>query len=450
MNISQLPILSDFNRFLDYIAQKPVLELTKDKGVLRSKDLIAINDLLEIKAPKVTPKSQQPAFSLINTFFHIGVASKMLNVQKNATNRTAFLHINPARIQKYDAMNDLDKYFFLFESFWCYVDWDKAYDCRSFWDKEVYFKLMTYPIGKMVSIGDYDLKRKGELSGLTYTFAAEVFSAFGFLDMIWDENLEKRPSSYQFPYAFCAPTELGKRLLPVLFEKRPPYKWHNSDPYNDNREYFFDDGEEAFDDDEEGFVNMDEPDDEIEEDFIDAFLPLLDGQTIENRMYPIERVLVKGTYLLKVALDKDLYRVLEVGGSQHTFEDFHLAIQEAFDFGNDHLYAFFMNGEPHSQSGDRFFHPEALMEGLDGNKPADAFCVGEVGLFVGMQFLYHFDFGYSWYFYITVMSILEGDTEPETIQVVESKGEAPPQYEDDYDEEEDDDQDDDQNDPKKP
>ncbi len=42
MNINEQPILSDFNCFLDYVVQNPTLNLTKDRAVLHSKDLIAI------------------------------------------------------------------------------------------------------------------------------------------------------------------------------------------------------------------------------------------------------------------------------------------------------------------------------------------------------------------------------------------------------------------------
>ena len=168
------------------------------------------------------------------------------------------------------------------------------------------------------------------------------------------------------------------------------------------------------------------------EDFVDAFLPVLEGQLIEKSLYPIVRLKIKGNYLLKVALEKDLYRVLTVG-SEHTFQELHWAIQKAYKFDDDHGYSFYMNGEAGSQSGDRFTDPQTLSGGLDGEKPANAYVIGEAGLYEGMQFLYIFDFGDDWRFNITVLSIQEGAKEPKNIKVVETKGKAPKQY--DFDDE---------------
>jgi hypothetical protein len=449
MNINEQPILSDFNRFLDYVVQNPSLNLTKDKCVLRNKDLMAINDRLHFKSPMVTPKSQQKAFAVISTFFYIATASQLVFVKENIDKGVVELLVNEAKIREYDALTDAEKYFALLEAFWCYIDWDKVYDCRSFWDREFYTKLMTYPEGKVVTIEDRDLKRKGELHGPGYTYIAEVFEAFGFLSMAWDENLDKRPSSYRFPYATATPLAWGKALLPILLEKRPAYKWHNLDPFQDDREYDLSDYEDEEDDEiptlfasflkdsiNPKIDDDDEDDETIEDNFVDVFIPFLEGQKIEKTLFPLKREMVKGTYLLKVALEKDLYRVLSVG-SEQTFQDLHWAIQKAYNFDDDHLYTFYMNGDDRAQTGDRFADPRGLTYGLDGQKPANAYVIGEAGLWVGKQFTYLFDYGDYWYFYITVLSIEVGNKEPKTIKVIETKGKAPKQYsyDDEFDDE---------------
>jgi Plasmid pRiA4b ORF-3-like protein len=463
MDFSNRPILNDFNRFLDYLVQHPNISLTKDKGVLTTKDLMAIDNALHFKALMVTPKSQMKAYSVITTFFYAASAAQMILVKKDTAKRTASLSIHPNRIQQYDALNDVEKYFSLLESFWCYVNWDTAFDCRSFGDDHFYEKILSYPVGKLVTIQERELKRDGQICCPFYTFAAEIFEAFGFLNMVWDKKLEKRPSSYVFPYKMMSITELGKALLPILLDKRPAYAWHNLDPFNDNDKYEY---EEDDDDDDDDFdfdppFSNDEKQEKIEsipennpsndftnkfyeelyapnnEKFVDAFLPVLNGLTIEKALYPIERVKIEGVYLLKVSLDKDLHRVLAVGHDQ-TFEDLHLAIQNAFAFDNDHLYAFFMNGERWSQSGDRFYADESLRHGMDGNKPASVYCIGEVGLYLGMQFLYLYDFGSEWHFNISVMAIETGVKIPKAIKVVESVGEAPKEYGDDEWDEDDD------------
>jgi hypothetical protein len=455
MNISEQLILSDFNRFLDYVVQNPSLNLTKDKCVLRSKDLMAINDRLHFKAPMVTPKSQQKAYGVISAFFYISTASQIVFVKENIDKGVVELLVNEAKIREYDALTDAEKYFSLLEAFWCYIDWDVAFDCRSFYDNEFYTKLIKYPEGKLVTIEDRELKRKGALRGPSHINIAEVFEAFGLFTMVWDENLDKRPSSYRFPYATVTPLAWGKALLPILLEKRPAYIWHNLDPFQDDRAYDLSDYEDEEDEEMpslfasflKGDINQtiegdddddDDDDDEndtIEGNFADVFMPVLEGQKIEKSLFPLKREMVKGTYLIKVALGKDLYRVLSVG-SEHTFQDLHWAIQKAYKFDDDHLYTFYMNGNDRAQTGDRFADPRGLAYGLDGQKPANAFMVGEAGLWVGKQFTYLFDYGHSWYFYITVLSIEVGNKEPKAIKVIETKGKAPKQYS--YDDDDDD------------
>jgi hypothetical protein len=55
-------------------------------------------------------------------------------------------------------------------------------------------------------------------------------------------------------------------------------------------------------------------------------------------------------YEFKVQLERICYRVIRCAG-RHTFEDLHLAIQEAFAFCDDHLYSFFMDGKRWSRRG---------------------------------------------------------------------------------------------------
>jgi hypothetical protein len=101
----------------------------------------------------------------------------------------------------------------------------------------------------------------------------------------------------------------------------------------------------------------------------------------------------------------------------------HDAIQDAFDFDNDHLYAFFMDGRPWSQGGETYWSPNN-----DEGILADAVKIGEAKLYAGKSFLYLFDFGYEWRFKVIVKAI-NSDEEPlKQPKIVESVGENPEQY----------------------
>jgi hypothetical protein len=123
--------------------------------------------------------------------------------------------------------------------------------------------------------------------------------------------------------------------------------------------------------------------------------------------------------------------VLEIGlfilksqiSSAHSLHHLHEAIQEAFEFNNDHAYAFFMDGRPWSQN--------AYWDRNAGDSPfADRATVGKLELVNGQKILYLFDFGDEWMFTVRVDEILYSDVPPVRPVVVEKRGDAPVQYPD--------------------
>jgi len=133
-------------------------------------------------------------------------------------------------------------------------------------------------------------------------------------------------------------------------------------------------------------------------------------------------------YKFRVSLSRGCYREIQCGACD-TFEDLHFAIQRAFDFGNDHLYAFFLDGKKWSR------HSINAPECDDPPFACDVF-IGEAGLRVKQNILYLFDFGDQWMFTVTLLSINEGEEAPERPIIIKSVGEPPeqyPAYDGDYD-----------------
>ncbi|MHA6250204.1 plasmid pRiA4b ORF-3 family protein [Pontibacter sp. CAU 1760] len=163
------------------------------------------------------------------------------------------------------------------------------------------------------------------------------------------------------------------------------------------------------------------------EPYIEAFKPLFAPEELAEDFYTQEAAFVGGRYTIKVSLSKKLYRVIAIGASA-TLEDLHLVIQEAYKFENDHLYAFFMDGNAWSDFG--IYDP-------DGERPpfTDEAKLGELDLYEGKRFVYLFDYGDCWLFELVVQKIEPKVPEPSKGLVVEEKGEAPAQY---WEEDEDD------------
>lgn len=177
---------------------------------------------------------------------------------------------------------------------------------------------------------------------------------------------------------------------------------------------------EAQTQEEEAAEKPDEP-------FIEAFKPLFAPEELSEGFYTQEVKFISGRYTIKVSLSKKLYRTMAIGASA-TLEALHLAIQEAYKFDNDHLYAFFMDGNAWSDFG--IYDP-------DGERPpfANEVKLGELELYEGKRFVYLFDFGDCWLFELVVQKIEPKVPEPRKALVVEEKGEAPAQYwEEDEDE----------------
>lgn len=410
MNFSNQLILKDFDTFIDYINERNSLVLTGEKEVMKSKDVFLLNQKMESFQTKFTSeKNHQNIFVLLNSFFFIAEKAHIIFKKTDVKKGESTLHLNIERASLYDALNDNEKYFFLLDCFWTYIDWDSAYDCRNFYGSEFYLKLVSdFPLGQKILVADRELKREGDVSFRSYTFIAEILNAFGCLELEWDTTIEKRSSKYDFPYRSITITPLGKELIPVLFSdygmelnyRDTLFRWEGSR--------------------------------EIEEDEIDdpnilseVFKLAFANWDIENKLLPIEYEMQEGVYHFKASLDKKCYRIIEIGAND-TFDDLHNAIQEAFDFDNDHLYAFFMDNKRWSRDNDSIYWGP-YCEG--GKHYAEEMHIGKVGLTVGKQFLYLFDFGDNWRFNMVVADIISDAKEPIEAKVIKSVGEAPEQYE---------------------
>lgn len=119
-------------------------------------------------------------------------------------------------------------------------------------------------------------------------------------------------------------------------------------------------------------------------------------------------------------MGKGIWRKIAIS-SQHTLNDLHVAIQYAFHFDFDHLYAFFMDGKFWS-------HDAIYAPSCDEGPYADEIRIGELELVTEKEFLYLFDFGPEWHFYVRLVEIKKEHPELSEPKVIESKGEAPEQY----------------------
>lgn len=143
----------------------------------------------------------------------------------------------------------------------------------------------------------------------------------------------------------------------------------------------------------------------------------------------------RALYRFKIALDadRDIWRRIELRGDQ-TLHDLHDAIQEAFGWDDDHLYAFFLSGKAWDNA--TMYESPYAREGRN----AAAYRLEQLPLAPKRKLLYIFDFGDSWEHTITLEAISPGAVEPDTNypRIAERHGENVSQYADDDDADDDD------------
>jgi hypothetical protein len=130
-------------------------------------------------------------------------------------------------------------------------------------------------------------------------------------------------------------------------------------------------------------------------------------------------------YRFQVRLNwmKSVWRRIEMRGDQ-TLHHLHAAIQEAFDWDDDHLYAFFLSGRAWDDA-TAYESPYAEAE-----RSAAKYRLEHLPLQPGQSFLYLFDFGDELHHQVKLEAIIPGGVKRglEYPQITEQHGEAPPQY----------------------
>ncbi|NUQ62510.1 MAG: plasmid pRiA4b ORF-3 family protein [Pirellulales bacterium] len=137
-----------------------------------------------------------------------------------------------------------------------------------------------------------------------------------------------------------------------------------------------------------------------------------------NLRFP-EREFRDGVFYFKVSLGRVWRRIAVPAGC--TLEDLAWAILHAYDFDGDHLYEFIFREQDGTIA--RVLRPE-----VDGEMFTDEFAVGNLPLEEGQEMEFHYDFGTNWMFGVKLEKIKPPDPEIQGATLIESHGEAPPEY----------------------
>lgn len=400
------PIVADFDTFLAGIDNKATY-LTEGLQTLDRATLYALDAKMQTYRTQTHSRADQHYYPLLNLFQRICIAARLHTIQPS---RGELRMIPTEFVQAFLLMSAAEKYVALLEALWVYVDWSTLGKCAEsapcFDDDAVIEFLSKLQVGKKsnrLSTGTFCL-------GFKDCPALHVLSFFGLLTCEKTSDprkLKNLPKDIIFFESFMV-SEFGHTLLNILAKERPRYLWNMPG----RREFFSADfpGQKR-QADKKGLTKP--------EPFYKALLPLFPAGAITQGLPQAEQKIAKGTFTFKISFGKDVWHTIAMSAKQ-TLEDLHLAIQKAFDFDNDHLFAFYMDGKRYSKN--CYNDPRG-----ESGPFADEALIGAIDLWLHRHILYLFDFGHSWYFDVELIKISDEPHKGKP-KALEHKGKNPEQY----------------------
>ncbi|MEI6137693.1 MAG: plasmid pRiA4b ORF-3 family protein [Mariniphaga sp.] len=432
--------VNDFMFFCCYLEQRKP-KLSDRKAVLGKNDLFALNKMLINKKEVTAPNYMQESYPVIDLMFNLAALGKLY--QKTGDDKgKVFLTCTERKIE-FDNLNLFEKYAFLLETFWTLFDFKEIGFDGINGIEEIVAGLKKSTPGKELYKGAFSKRIDFDLAFSYNSVLIHYFGYLGFCSFTLLPQKGKTADRYLDSIKAIIPTNLGINLCNLLNElkievwNKPYYDEYGSLISNALKDLLNDPDIKV-----EGIEDYEEDAGEVEDDvqidkeepipFYKLFLPFFPENSLNGTVISDINKAVKGNFIFKVSLEKTVWRMISISNA-HSLDDLHLAIQDAFDFDNDHLYSFFMDGKRYSR--DRYESPNC-----EDGPFADEAIIGEIGLYTGQKILYLFDYGDSWEFDVQLLKINEEEEPLKEPQIIDSKGEAPEQYPywEDYDDEDED------------
>lgn len=344
--------------------------------------------------------------------FEVLTVSRLAVVQYGKVNT---LLLVAERVEAYRELTEEEKYLFLLETAWCYVDWgmldgDGRSGHGANWFRQGFREVLKYPIGTPIALyeiyGESPAQPAIHIPFLSNTYI-RVGQWFGWYDLRDLPQLKR--DKYSLSFDQLTLTEWGQQCLPVLLHERPFQRWNKqADQY-----MFF--VEESTDEKETGVVAINT--------FAEAFRKQF-GEPELLSLYPINPDADKGVFWFRVELpNHQVSRTIAVPVSM-TLDDLHVQIQDAFRFDNDHLYHFHLNPR-NAYTGEQYVCPDEA--DWSDYPTTDTVTIAQLNFYVGQRLLYVFDLADRWEFWITVIRHLPSETTAKAA-IIEKVGRAPRRY----------------------
>jgi hypothetical protein len=382
--------INEFKKFTDFI-EKESPKLSAKLGVMGKKDAYKLNQSLCYKRDVAGPNYTQSQYPVVDLLFSVALGGGLYVRANDEKGRPAL--IETSALESYKDLNSYEKYTFLLQTYWAEFDFRKF---DSFMIPAVYYFLKRVAAAKK---GQRIIK-EDKYSEIFYGGAAFVqhLRFFGFSEI---EEIKGAKGRYEDSIRAFIPNELGISISDFLIYEALPF-W-NSDYPKPHRSLKK----------------------EVATDKFDVFRKMFADGFVTKTVDLADRFDRSGVYTFKVSLAGDCWRQISVS-HRHTLADLHLAIQGAFNFDDDHLYAFYVEGDTHT--GKPFYCEYAAEDEGEDAKTAEETTIEEMALFKGQKLCYLFDFGDEWLFDVTLIKIDKNAPPLLKPLIVKTKGEPPEQY----------------------
>ncbi len=110
-----ISLVKDFDQFINYVEDNSV-QLTKTKELISRKYLPDINNSLTVRNETATGYTEQEYYPFIHFLLYLSLSGRLL---KKGSGKAGKLSLLPTeRLLLYKELTDIEKYFFLLETFW--------------------------------------------------------------------------------------------------------------------------------------------------------------------------------------------------------------------------------------------------------------------------------------------------------------------------------------------
>ena len=411
--------INDFLAFCSFIDEKAPI-LSKKGLVLGKKDLFELNKQLHYKKEIAAANYMQESYPVIDLMFKLALSGELY--KKGADDKGNVYLLKTERKNEFDELTIYEKFVFLLETFYIKMDMTKmiVFEPAIYHIRNMIREIAASEPGEKLLKGDFSKEQYMDFAFSYYAVIVHYLSFFGLCEYIPIIDERKKLNRYDDTIAAVIPTEFGSKLCKAL---------KNQDILGWNIPWLKLSAEIKTKKTEMIYNNRKKSGDVPLFNFLQNIFPK--GELNRTVTFKITNI-SKGTYIFKVSLKAGVWRKIAVS-HKHTLDDLQYMIQNAFDFDNDHLYAFCMEGTRYSK--EVYYSPMS-----DDYPCAGDAVLEELGLYPGQRILYIFDFGDNWQFDVLLVKIDEDMELPSNPYVIESKGTAPQQY---WFEEDDDDDDDD-------